>query len=274
MSSPPLRGTAEWSATREVALLLGLTGGNRHAAQQLWLRKERIKAEASQFVSAGSQQASQQPAGCRAKPATAKAQGVPKRCSATQLAKKSRRLNQKHLASKMWACVRVASRLLAWCVRARTRCGRHGSDGERIRHALQRQQLDRFVERAASLGLRGAVTATVGDTVVEAVAATVGDTVAWACRWPAFGLLWRSPILVGRLLVQQWPSRRAAAGILPDPAPLALAAPPPATQLAPSTPPSQQQPSRPVWNGGPLAAAQSSIREATATLGVGSEGIT
>jgi hypothetical protein len=34
MSSPPLRGTAEWSATREVALLLGLTGGNRHAAQQ------------------------------------------------------------------------------------------------------------------------------------------------------------------------------------------------------------------------------------------------
>ena len=45
MSSPPLRGTAEWSATREVALLLGLAGGNRYAAQQLWLRKERIKAE-------------------------------------------------------------------------------------------------------------------------------------------------------------------------------------------------------------------------------------
>ena len=61
MSSPPLRGTAEWSATRvesEVALLLGLTGGNRYAAQQLWLRKERIKAEASQFASAGSPQAS------------------------------------------------------------------------------------------------------------------------------------------------------------------------------------------------------------------------
>ena len=41
MSSPPLRGTAEWSANREVALLLGLAGGNRYAAQQLWLRKER-----------------------------------------------------------------------------------------------------------------------------------------------------------------------------------------------------------------------------------------
>ena len=76
MSSPPLLGTAEWSATREVALLLGLTGGNRYAAQQLWLRKERIKAEASQFASAGSQQASRQPAGCRAEPATARAQAV------------------------------------------------------------------------------------------------------------------------------------------------------------------------------------------------------
>ena len=57
MSSPPLRGTAEWSANREVALLLGLAGGNRYAAQQLWLRKERIKVEATQVASAGSPQA-------------------------------------------------------------------------------------------------------------------------------------------------------------------------------------------------------------------------
>jgi hypothetical protein len=46
-------------ANREVALLLGLAGVNRYAAQQLWLRKERIKAEASQFASAGAPQASQ-----------------------------------------------------------------------------------------------------------------------------------------------------------------------------------------------------------------------
>ena len=51
MSSPALRGSAEWSARREVALLLGLTRGNHYAAQQLWLRKERIKAEASQVAS-------------------------------------------------------------------------------------------------------------------------------------------------------------------------------------------------------------------------------
>ena len=33
MSSPPLRGSAEWSAKREVEVLLGLTRGNHYAAQ-------------------------------------------------------------------------------------------------------------------------------------------------------------------------------------------------------------------------------------------------
>jgi hypothetical protein len=118
MSSPPLRGTAEWSATREVALLLGLTGGNRYAAQQLWLRKERIKAEASQFASAGSQQASQQPAGCRAEPAPARAQAVPRWKTAAQLARSERsreRLFRKHLAK----VAKVRPRLQAWLRRAR-----------------------------------------------------------------------------------------------------------------------------------------------------------
>ena len=66
MSSPPLRGSAEWSAKREVEVLLGLTRGNHYAAQQLWLRRERLKAEASQVASAGSPQASQRAAGCQA----------------------------------------------------------------------------------------------------------------------------------------------------------------------------------------------------------------
>ena len=230
MSSPPLRGTAEWSANREVALLLGLTGGNRYAAQQLWLRKERIKAEASQFASAGSPQASRQPAGCRAEPAPAWAQAVPKQMTAAQLARKardSRRLNQKHLASKLWAYVRVASRMLAWCTRARTRCG----------HRTLREQrctiLDDIVGNMASLGPRKAMER---------------KNVPWLGAFKA------RPILVGRLLAQQWPSGRAAAGPTPAPAPLALPAPPPATQLAPSTPPNQQRPYS-VGNGEPLAAA-------------------
>ena len=244
MSSPPLRGSAEWSARREVVLLLELTGGSRRRAQWLWLQKERTKAEASQPASATSPQASQQPAGCQAKPATARARGVPKpKKSAARLAKDRRRLNLKHLASKTWACVRVASRLLAWSVRARVRCALNRVS---FGCGAQRASLDDFVESAASLGLR------------EAAAATVHDGGFGERNSPAAGPLRRSPILVGRLLVQQGPSRWAVARPPPAPAPLALKAPPPATQLAPSTPPSQQPPSRPIWNGAygePLAAA-------------------
>ena len=132
-------------------LLLELTGGNRRRAQWLWLQKERTKAEASQLASATSPQASQQPAGCQAKPATARARGVPKpKKSAARLAKDRRRLNLKHLASKTWACVRVASRLLAWSVRARVRCALNRVS---FGCGAQRASLDDFAERAASLGL-------------------------------------------------------------------------------------------------------------------------
>ena len=242
MASPPLRGSPEWSAKRELEVLLGLTRGNYYAAQQLWLQRERYRAEASQVAGAGSPQASQQAAGCQAKPATARARDVPRakpKKSAARLAKDRRRLNQKHLASKMWAYARVASRLLAWSVRARVRCALNRAE---FGCWAQRANLDKFVERAASLGLR------------EAAATTVGDGGFGELHSSAAGPLRRSPILVGRLLVQQGPSRGAARPP-PAPAPLALEAPPPATQLAPSTPPSQQPPSRPVWNGGPLAAA-------------------
>ena len=122
MSSPPLRGTAEWSAAREVALLLGLSGGNRYAAQQLWLRKERIKAEASQVASAAPPQASQQPAGYRAKPAPAQAQAVPRQRTPAQLARNERsreRLFRKHLAK----VAKVHPKLQAWLRRARASLG-------------------------------------------------------------------------------------------------------------------------------------------------------
>ena len=62
MSSPALRGSAEWSARRELALLLGLTRGNHYAAQELWLRKESIKAEASQVLPADKQEGPPRPA--------------------------------------------------------------------------------------------------------------------------------------------------------------------------------------------------------------------
>jgi len=226
MSSPALRGSAEWSASREVALLLGLTRGNLHAAQQLWLRKERIKAEASQVASAGAPQASQQPAGCQAKPAPARAQAVPKPETAAQLARRERsqiRLRQKHLASKMWATIRIASRLLAWRHRARAR--RDGSASPKL---LDRVRV--LVERDAAAGRiafghRNA-----------AVAARLG-----------FGFS-RLPILVGTLLLQQWPSVRArcprpAALPAPSTSSTVAAQPQPALALAAPPPPSQPPPS-------------------------------
>ena len=44
MSSPAF-GTPEWSAAKDFAMLMLLTGGNRYAAQELWLRKVRIHTE-------------------------------------------------------------------------------------------------------------------------------------------------------------------------------------------------------------------------------------
>jgi hypothetical protein len=91
------------------------------------------------------------------------------------------------------------------------------SQGEFVERAAR-------VERAASLGTRVAILS-------------------------LYRPIYRLPILVGRLIVQQGPSSRAvparrpsqaAARPPPAPSPPALAAPPPATQLAALAPPSQQ----------------------------------
>ena len=186
----------------------GLTRGNRYAAQQLWLRKERIKAEASQVASAGAPQASQQPAGCQAKPATVEARGVPKPETAAQLARRERsqiRLRQKHLASKMWATTRIASRLLAWRRRASVERAL-GRDGRRA------NALDECVERDANR--------TSQRHACAAIAASIGGER-------------KLPILVGKLLLQQWvwPFARARC-------------PRPAALPAPSTSSTVAQPSR------------------------------
>ena len=93
------------------------------------------------------------------------------------------------------------------------------SQGEFVERAAR-------VERAASLGTRVAILS-------------------------LYRPIYRLPILVGRLIVQQGPSSRACVGAParpsqaaarppPAPSPPALAAPPPATQLAALAPPSQQ----------------------------------
>jgi hypothetical protein len=109
-----------------------------------------------------------------------------------------------NLASKVWASVRVATRLLAWLARVRARA-----------LPARESALDEYVERATSLGTRKA-------------------GAPYRLSWIGFWKL-PLPILVGRLLVQQWPSHRQ-----PPRRPQRRAAPPPATRLAESAPPSQQ----------------------------------
>ena len=200
--TPPLRGTAEWSANREVALLLGLAGGNRYAAQQLWLRKR---------------------SALRRRPRRLRVQDLRRQASSLLAAEPSRpRLRHRACPSGARLPSSPRSRGASTRSTSRARCGRACVSGEqaarlvrasaRSHHGVQlrrrdrplaqsqihppptvgrarRSDLDRFVEHAASLGLR------------EAVSATVGDS-GWDERlWPAFGSLWRLPILVGRLLL-------------------------------------------------------------------------
>ena len=151
-------------------MLMLLAGGDRLAAQELWLRKVRIHLEAPQGAGASAPKAAQQVAGRRPKPAPARAQAVPKPRTAAQIARHERsqkQLRQKHLARKMWASVRIASRLLAWRIRAHAL------------HCVERQPrsvLDHLVCHPGCTGhLRSHL----------------------------------MPIRVGKLLVQQWPSARA-----------------------------------------------------------------
>ena len=99
--------------------------------------------EAPQGAGASAPKAAQQVAGCKPKPAPARAQAVPKPRTAAQIGRRERsqkQLRQKHLARKMWAGVRVASRLLAWLIRARARHSVFGGAGGRL------EALDEFAE--------------------------------------------------------------------------------------------------------------------------------
>ena len=199
-----------------------LTDGNRKAAQQLWLRKVRIHREAPPDAGASAPKA----ATAKPQPAPARARAVPKLETAAQLARRERsqiRLRQKHLASKVWATVRIASRLLAWRRRVHLRL----QTAELVNKSTI--ELDRCCRRVEH-GVRG------WTKHHAAVAASVSSER-------------RLPILVGRLLVQQHlalrararclrsaalpaPSTSSAVAAQPQPA-LALAAPPPPSQPPP-----------------------------------------
>ena len=102
--------------------------------QQLWLRKQGVVAGSRQ--QAGGQPRPQQ----QSRPARKESAPVarPKQQTQAQAARRARSqrlLGQKHLASKLWACVRVAVRLQAWRVRA-TRIGASHPRGQAGRRPL------------------------------------------------------------------------------------------------------------------------------------------
>ena len=90
----PASGTPEGSARREFELLL-LLGGSRKAAVQLWLRKQRIYANAQQAAgrpateAKGSRGAAERQAGGESKPETA--------AQAARRHRSEHRLREKHL---------------------------------------------------------------------------------------------------------------------------------------------------------------------------------
>ena len=208
-----------------------LTGGNRYAAQELWLRKARIHTEQPSPSCAGASapKAAQQVAGRRPRPAPARAQAVSKPRTAAQIARHERsqkQLRQKHLARKMWASVRIASRLLAWWSRAGALRPIHGLHG--LCRNMRGVALDEFVELTSKPAPCKCTEREAAEVIYQG-----GGRLPRAVR--------RGPILVGRLLLQQWPSERArrphpaalpalptssAVAAQPPPA-LALAAPPP-----------------------------------------------
>ena len=104
------RQSAAWHARREYELLTLLAHEGDEETRRLFLRLRRQKHLTPPEV--------KQPACHRAKPAPARAQAVPKRKTAAQLARSERnweRLRQKHLARME----RVRPRLQAWLRRAR-----------------------------------------------------------------------------------------------------------------------------------------------------------
>jgi len=155
---------------------------------------------------------------------------VPKLETAAQLARRERsqiRLRQKHLASKMWATIRIASRLLAWRRRAHLANLANSSplDNELVRCALAKC-------------LR----------CVEAFDASNRTSNRSAAAAASICSERRLPILVGRLLIQQWPAQRdrcprPAALPAPSTKSTVAAQPRPALALAAPPPPSQPPPS-------------------------------
>ena len=112
----PCRSSPEWAAQKEFALLSLVAEHGTSKTKKLYLQKQRTFAFSLQSTGG-------QPSQRRAATDAAAQQNAGRRPAATacQIARRERsqkKLRMKHLSSKLWASIRVASRLLAWRARA------------------------------------------------------------------------------------------------------------------------------------------------------------
>ena len=119
----PDRGSPEWAAQKEFALLTLVAERGTSKTKKLFMQKQRIIT--LHLQSTGGQPSQRRAATGAAAQRDAGRQPAPTACQLARRERSQKRLRQKHLASKLWACIRVASRLLAWRARASANAGAH-----------------------------------------------------------------------------------------------------------------------------------------------------
>ena len=123
----PDRGSPEWAAQKEFALLTLVAERGTSKTKKLFMQKQRIIT--LHLQSTGGQPSQRRAATGAAAQQNAGRRPAPTECQLARRERSQKRLRQKHLASKMWACIRVASRLLAWRARACATAGTHPEYG-------------------------------------------------------------------------------------------------------------------------------------------------
>ena len=121
----PSRSSPEWAAQKEFALLTLVAEHGTSKTKKLFMQKQRIIT--MHLQSTGGQPSQRRAATGAAAQQNAGRRPAPTECQLARRERSQKRLRQKHLASKMWACIRVASRLLAWRARA---CAAPGGESE------------------------------------------------------------------------------------------------------------------------------------------------
>ena len=121
----PCRSSPEWAAQKEFALLTLVAERGTSKTKKLFMQKQRIIT--LHLQSTGGQPSQRRAATSAAAQQNAGRRPAPTECQLARRERSLKRLRQKHIASKMWACIRVASRLLAWRARACAAAGTHSS---------------------------------------------------------------------------------------------------------------------------------------------------